>query len=64
MPKKLDVTMVQREKLFVDNGGQAHEYLEYEVDIGGEKVVFYPNKEGKDLVRFLFKQMGEELPVK
>ena len=30
--------------------------------IEGEKVVFYPNKEGKDLVKFLFKNAGEEVP--
>lgn len=62
MAKKIEVTMTQKEKLYVDSNGQAREYLEYEVDIEGEKVVFYPNKEGKDLVKFLFKNAGEEVP--
>ena len=57
--KSMDVTMTQRLKTYVDKNGQPNDYYEYTVDINGEQVVFYPTKESKDLVLFLFKQNGK-----
>ncbi len=58
--KVLQVEMTQKLKTYFGESGQPNDYYEYTVEIDGEKVVFYPTKESKDLVAFLFKRLGKD----
>lgn len=58
---KLSAVVTQEEKAYVNDQGERVEYVEYKVDIQGEKIVFYPTKESKDLVKFLLRGVKGEI---
>lgn len=63
MAKVLQATLRQEQKSYVNDQGEKVDYVEYTVGIEGENIVFYPTKESKDLVKFLFRGLGDEVDV-